>query len=201
MAAKWGDGIWTLPDPESTPDLLEHWRSEGGEGEVVFQALFSWARDDAAAMESVRKWKGAQPQEHFKDDWRVALRARLRCVGCVADSATQPTHPRQAAQGSGCVPAAVATVTGARLATIARASVSASIRRSVPAAIVAVPVIGSPLIVSVPSSTTHTCSWSAVWSGPMRPARISTVHTARSLVPVLGAASVCMTPLGVSCIW
>jgi coenzyme F420-dependent glucose-6-phosphate dehydrogenase len=36
---------------------------------VVFQALFSWAPDDDAALESVRKWKGAQPQEHYKEDW------------------------------------------------------------------------------------------------------------------------------------
>jgi coenzyme F420-dependent glucose-6-phosphate dehydrogenase len=69
VAAKWGDGIWTLPDPETTPELLETWRSEGGEGEIVFQALFSWAADDDAAMESARKWKGAQPQEHYKEDW------------------------------------------------------------------------------------------------------------------------------------
>ncbi|MDA0170420.1 TIGR03557 family F420-dependent LLM class oxidoreductase [Solirubrobacter taibaiensis] len=69
VAAKWGDGIWTLPDPESTPGLLDAWRDAGGSGEVVFQALFSWARDDEAAMDAARKWKGAQPQEHYKDDW------------------------------------------------------------------------------------------------------------------------------------
>jgi len=69
VAAKWGDGIWTLPDPETTPDLLKTWRDAGGEGEIVFQALFSWAETDDAALESVRKWKGAQPQEHYKDDW------------------------------------------------------------------------------------------------------------------------------------
>ena len=69
VAAKWGDGIWTLPDPESTPELLDAWRDAGGSGEVVFQALFSWAPDDDTALETVRKWKGAQPQEHYKDDW------------------------------------------------------------------------------------------------------------------------------------
>lgn len=69
VAARWGDGIWTLPDPESTPDLLDAWRDAGGSGEVVLQALFSWARDDEAAFESVRKWKGAQPREHYTQDW------------------------------------------------------------------------------------------------------------------------------------
>jgi coenzyme F420-dependent glucose-6-phosphate dehydrogenase len=69
VAARWGDGLWTLPDPESTPDLIEGYRSAGGEGEIVFQALFSWASSDDAAMEAVRKWKGAQPKEHYRDDW------------------------------------------------------------------------------------------------------------------------------------
>jgi coenzyme F420-dependent glucose-6-phosphate dehydrogenase len=69
VAAKHGDGIWTLPDPESTPELLDAWREAGGSGEIVFQALFSWAESDEAAMESVRKWKGAQPQEHYTQDW------------------------------------------------------------------------------------------------------------------------------------
>jgi coenzyme F420-dependent glucose-6-phosphate dehydrogenase len=48
VAARWGDGIWTVPDPESTPDLLDAWRDAGGSGEVVLQALFSWARDGEA---------------------------------------------------------------------------------------------------------------------------------------------------------
>jgi coenzyme F420-dependent glucose-6-phosphate dehydrogenase len=69
VAARRGDGIWTLPDPESTPELLDAWREAGGEGDVIFQALFSWAESDEAAMESVRKWKGAQPQEFYKEDW------------------------------------------------------------------------------------------------------------------------------------
>jgi coenzyme F420-dependent glucose-6-phosphate dehydrogenase len=69
VAARWGDGLWTLPDPESTPSLLEGWRDAGGSGDVIFQALFSWAPDADEALETVRKWKGAQPQEHYKEDW------------------------------------------------------------------------------------------------------------------------------------
>jgi coenzyme F420-dependent glucose-6-phosphate dehydrogenase len=69
VAAKWGDGLWTLPDPESTPNVIEAWRDAGGEGEIVFQALFSWAESDEAAMDSVRKWKGAQPSDHYTADW------------------------------------------------------------------------------------------------------------------------------------
>ena len=32
-----------------------------GDGEIVFQALCSWADTDEAAFEAARKWKGAQP--------------------------------------------------------------------------------------------------------------------------------------------
>jgi coenzyme F420-dependent glucose-6-phosphate dehydrogenase len=71
VAGRWGDGVWTLPDPQTTPAVIEAFRDERGDdtGEVVFQALFSWAEDEDAAFESVRKWKGAQPLEHYRDDW------------------------------------------------------------------------------------------------------------------------------------
>src|SRR3954454_17308655 len=69
VAARRGDGIWTLPDPDSTPEVLDAWRSAGGEGEIVFQALFSWAESDEAAFEAARKWKGAQPEDHYTRDW------------------------------------------------------------------------------------------------------------------------------------
>jgi coenzyme F420-dependent glucose-6-phosphate dehydrogenase len=69
VAGRRGDGLWTLPDPESTPDVIDAWREAGGDGEIVFQALVSWAPTDEEAVEQARKWKGAQPQEHFTADW------------------------------------------------------------------------------------------------------------------------------------
>src|SRR4051794_455424 len=71
VAGKYGDGLWTLPDPESTPDVIEAYRSAGGGGEIVFQALFSWAETDEQAMDAARVWKGAQPKEHYTDDWHL----------------------------------------------------------------------------------------------------------------------------------
>jgi coenzyme F420-dependent glucose-6-phosphate dehydrogenase len=71
VAARHGDGIWTLPDPATTPDLLDAWRGDGGDGEVVFQALWSWAETDEAALEACRVWKGAQPEDHYTDDWHL----------------------------------------------------------------------------------------------------------------------------------
>jgi coenzyme F420-dependent glucose-6-phosphate dehydrogenase len=75
VAGRWGDGLWTLPDPESTPEVIEAYREarrkagHEGDGEVVFQALVSWAETDEQALEQARKWKGAQPPDHYKDDW------------------------------------------------------------------------------------------------------------------------------------
>jgi coenzyme F420-dependent glucose-6-phosphate dehydrogenase len=74
VAARWGDGLWTLGDPESAPDVIDAYRSacdDAGKdpGEIVLQAQFSWAEDDGAALEGARVWKGAQPDEHYTDDW------------------------------------------------------------------------------------------------------------------------------------
>jgi coenzyme F420-dependent glucose-6-phosphate dehydrogenase len=76
VAARQGDGLWTLADPESTPGVIDAYREEceriGKEpGEIVLHALFSWAADDDAALEGARVWKGAQPEEFYKDDWHI----------------------------------------------------------------------------------------------------------------------------------
>jgi coenzyme F420-dependent glucose-6-phosphate dehydrogenase len=77
VAGRHGDGLWTLPDPESTPEVLEAYR-EGrrkagheGDGEIVFQALIAWAEADDEALETARKWKGSQPKETYRDDIHV----------------------------------------------------------------------------------------------------------------------------------
>jgi coenzyme F420-dependent glucose-6-phosphate dehydrogenase len=74
VAARFGDGLWTLADPESAPDLIEVYKREceaaGKEpGEIILQTGFSWAQDDAAALEGARVWKATQPPEFFTDDW------------------------------------------------------------------------------------------------------------------------------------
>ena len=75
VAGTHGDGLWTLPDPESTPEVIDAYREarrragRDGDGEIVFQALVSWAPSDVEALEQARKWKGAQPDDHFTDDW------------------------------------------------------------------------------------------------------------------------------------
>src|SRR4051794_9763993 len=76
VAGRWGDGLWTLADPESAPKVIDAYRSAAEDagrepGEILLQAGFSWAQDDDAAMEGARVWKGAQPEEFYKDDWHI----------------------------------------------------------------------------------------------------------------------------------
>jgi coenzyme F420-dependent glucose-6-phosphate dehydrogenase len=74
VAARWADGLWTLADPETAPDVIDAYKSaceDAGKepGEIVLQVQFSWAEDDDTALESARVWKGAQPDEYYTDDW------------------------------------------------------------------------------------------------------------------------------------
>jgi coenzyme F420-dependent glucose-6-phosphate dehydrogenase len=74
VAARFGDGLWTMADPHSAPDLIEIYKREreaAGKdtGEIILQTGFSWARDDDEALEGARVWKATQPPEYFTDDW------------------------------------------------------------------------------------------------------------------------------------
>ena len=76
VAARQGDGVWTLADPENAPEVIDAYRSacaDAGKepGEIILQTGFSWAEDDEAALEGARVWKATQPQEYFTDDWSV----------------------------------------------------------------------------------------------------------------------------------
>jgi coenzyme F420-dependent glucose-6-phosphate dehydrogenase len=74
VAGRHGDGLWTLADPESVPDLIDVYKGAAEDagrepGEIVLQAAFSWAEDDDAALEGCRVWKGSQPKEFYRDEW------------------------------------------------------------------------------------------------------------------------------------
>jgi coenzyme F420-dependent glucose-6-phosphate dehydrogenase len=74
VAGRLGDGIWTLADPESVPEILDAYRGAAEDagrdaGEVLLQTGFSWAREDDVALEGARVWKGAQPKEFYREDW------------------------------------------------------------------------------------------------------------------------------------
>jgi coenzyme F420-dependent glucose-6-phosphate dehydrogenase len=69
VAAQFGDGLWTLGDPEIAPGVIDAYRTNGGKGELILQALISWAETDEQALEGARVWKGAQPPQYYVDDW------------------------------------------------------------------------------------------------------------------------------------
>jgi coenzyme F420-dependent glucose-6-phosphate dehydrogenase len=74
VAGRQGDGLWTLADPEKAPEIIDAYRSAAEDagrepGEVLLQVGFSWAKDDDAALEGARVWKGAQPDEFYREDW------------------------------------------------------------------------------------------------------------------------------------
>src|SRR3954447_2924987 len=69
VAAKHADGVWTLGDPEQAPKVIDTYKSNGGKGEIILQALISYAPTDDEALEEARPWKGTQPDEFYVDDW------------------------------------------------------------------------------------------------------------------------------------
>jgi coenzyme F420-dependent glucose-6-phosphate dehydrogenase len=74
LAGRFGDGLWTTGDPEVAKRAIAAYH-EGCEqagrepGEIVLEAMFSWAPDDETALEQARVWKGASPPDHYTDDW------------------------------------------------------------------------------------------------------------------------------------
>ena len=73
IAGRFGDGIWTLGDPEAVPEILDAYREscrEHGkdEGEVILQTGIAWHEDEAAALEGARKWKPTQMGEVYLED-------------------------------------------------------------------------------------------------------------------------------------
>jgi coenzyme F420-dependent glucose-6-phosphate dehydrogenase len=76
VAARRSDGLWTLADPDNAPEVIDAYKAacdDAGKepGEIILQTGFSWAEDDDAALEACRGWKGAQPDEHYTDDWHI----------------------------------------------------------------------------------------------------------------------------------
>jgi coenzyme F420-dependent glucose-6-phosphate dehydrogenase len=74
VAGRYGDGLWTMADPESAPKLIGTYREAAEQsgrspGTIVLEAGFSWAPDDDQALQAARVWKGAVPGEFYTDDW------------------------------------------------------------------------------------------------------------------------------------
>ena len=73
IAARHGDGLWTLGDPEQAPEVIEAYkeaRAKAGRdvGEIIFQSGFHLGPDEESAIASSRKWKPTQLPEVYTDD-------------------------------------------------------------------------------------------------------------------------------------
>src|SRR3954449_5844335 len=73
IAGKYGDGLWTMGDPEIAGEVIEAYRSacsqHGREpGEIILQAAFAWAEDEQKAIEGARRWKPTQLSEVYRDE-------------------------------------------------------------------------------------------------------------------------------------
>jgi coenzyme F420-dependent glucose-6-phosphate dehydrogenase len=73
IAARWGDGLWTLGDPEQAPEVIDAYREacarEGREpGEIILQSGMAWAADEQEAIAGARRWKPTQLPELYTDD-------------------------------------------------------------------------------------------------------------------------------------
>src|SRR3954463_15204412 len=73
IAARYGDGLWTLGDPEQAPEIIDAWKQARGklgkdDGEIILQAGFHLGADEQRAIESSRKWKPTQLPEVYTDD-------------------------------------------------------------------------------------------------------------------------------------
>jgi coenzyme F420-dependent glucose-6-phosphate dehydrogenase len=74
VAGRLGDGLWTLADPETVPELVDTYKAAcedaGREpGKVILQGGFSWAEDDDDAFEGAKPFKATMPDEFYTDDW------------------------------------------------------------------------------------------------------------------------------------
>jgi coenzyme F420-dependent glucose-6-phosphate dehydrogenase len=70
IAGKYGDGVWTLGDPERAPVVIDAYRKacadHGREpGEIIVQAGFCLADDEQAAIAATKKWKATQLDESY----------------------------------------------------------------------------------------------------------------------------------------
>jgi coenzyme F420-dependent glucose-6-phosphate dehydrogenase len=73
IAGQYGDGLWTLGDPESAPEVIEAYKKSCAEhgrevGDVILQAGFHLGEPEAEIIKATKKWKTTQFPEYYRDD-------------------------------------------------------------------------------------------------------------------------------------
>lgn len=73
IAGRYGDGLWTLGDPDSAPEVIHAYReacAKSGKdvGEIILQSGIAWAEDEAEAIAGAKRWKPTQLPELYRDE-------------------------------------------------------------------------------------------------------------------------------------
>jgi coenzyme F420-dependent glucose-6-phosphate dehydrogenase len=73
IAGRYGDGLWTLGDPDAAPEVIDASRlacADSGkeEGKIILQAGFAWADSEEEAIEGARHWKPTQRPELYREE-------------------------------------------------------------------------------------------------------------------------------------
>jgi coenzyme F420-dependent glucose-6-phosphate dehydrogenase len=73
IAARHGDGLWTLGDPDKAPSVIAAYRSACDElgrepGKIILQGSFAWAADERQAIEGARRWKPTLMSDVYVED-------------------------------------------------------------------------------------------------------------------------------------
>jgi coenzyme F420-dependent glucose-6-phosphate dehydrogenase len=72
IAGKYGQGLWTMGDPEIAPEVIDAYREACAangkeEGEIILQGGFAWAEDEEKAIAGAARWKPTQLSEVYRD--------------------------------------------------------------------------------------------------------------------------------------
>jgi coenzyme F420-dependent glucose-6-phosphate dehydrogenase len=87
IAARHGDGLWTLGDPEQAPEVIDAYRSAGGKGEIIVQSGFHLAQDEQAAIAATRKWKATQLDASYLENFHDPAEMFAKAEREVSDEA------------------------------------------------------------------------------------------------------------------
>ena len=90
IAGRFGDGLWTMSDPEAVPEIVDAYRESCDEhgkepGEIIFHTGAAWARSDEEAVAGARRWKPTQLDEVYLDDIHDPVEMQRRADREVGD--------------------------------------------------------------------------------------------------------------------
>ncbi len=73
IAARHGDGLWTLGDPEQAPGIIAAYREACAEhgrepGEIILHTGIAWGATEEEAIAGARRWKPTQLPAVYRDD-------------------------------------------------------------------------------------------------------------------------------------